>query len=678
MKLQLLETWSRRHTAPCPWELPKDYVLATHQWAVYEALQDPAVDVVFNVAMTGDGKSLAAYLPLLRAPKGSSARGLYAYPTNELIRDQERQLTGLQADFQRKLRHSRVDGDALSDYQRQAEASRYIAIQDLLHGTDCVLTNPDIFTLILNFHYVPRGGNPATLAQKLANWFSFYVFDEFHIYDAHQVGTILDAMLFLKAQRQGSPLKFVFLSATPSRILLRHLQAAGLRHVTIAGDYRHGPRPGGEFRSILAPVALELVPLDRGTLEWFRTNVGLIRDFFARNPVARGLVVVNSVFTAMQLTDYLRTALPELRVASNTGLTGSEERRQADTADLIIATSTVDVGVDFRINLLIFESLDAGSFIQRLGRLGRHRHCPQGTFAEYQAIALLPGYLVQRFQLHFADGQNVARTELYNAVKGEQGEGIFPQPNRFDGYLPRWSVLNSMWRAHQLQQDHTRYGSVGAAYQRLAAGVFAYTGAARDRARALKQAPYQAVAHALCAFRGGGQPDVWVHTPEARGVTHYSLFRLLAGTEFSFLTEAEAERICRRVDSPFYKPLLELYARIESFREERLPYQVRFQGRLTDAGLEQAVDRRGFYLEARRPEMLRINDCLLAAPLATTATRDSTDVLRRRLALPPLFALYPVVDESGATFSVAFGQDALLLDSLLYRRAASTHGGDCR
>jgi len=49
--------------------------------------------MVFNTAMTGDGKSLAAYLPTL-----VSGRPVLAmYPTNELARDQETQLLTFEA-----------------------------------------------------------------------------------------------------------------------------------------------------------------------------------------------------------------------------------------------------------------------------------------------------------------------------------------------------------------------------------------------------------------------------------------------------------------------------------------------------------------------------------------------------------------------------------------------------
>src|SRR5574337_532548 len=74
--------------------LPAGLQLAEHQAYTLLALRDPEVDVVINTALTGDGKSLAAYLDTLLAGR----RGYYEqkpalalYPTIELSRDQERQ-----------------------------------------------------------------------------------------------------------------------------------------------------------------------------------------------------------------------------------------------------------------------------------------------------------------------------------------------------------------------------------------------------------------------------------------------------------------------------------------------------------------------------------------------------------------------------------------------------------
>lgn len=64
--------------------LPAGWRLSQHQVDTYAALTQPdGPDVVFNTAMTGDGKSLAGQLPSLVE---GWQRPLFAmYPTNELI-----------------------------------------------------------------------------------------------------------------------------------------------------------------------------------------------------------------------------------------------------------------------------------------------------------------------------------------------------------------------------------------------------------------------------------------------------------------------------------------------------------------------------------------------------------------------------------------------------------------
>ncbi len=52
--------------------------LLRHQVETLQAFRDSKVDVIFNVAMTGDGKSLAAYLPVFQDSKAAIAM----YPPN--------------------------------------------------------------------------------------------------------------------------------------------------------------------------------------------------------------------------------------------------------------------------------------------------------------------------------------------------------------------------------------------------------------------------------------------------------------------------------------------------------------------------------------------------------------------------------------------------------------------
>ncbi|MGE5591409.1 MAG: type I-D CRISPR-associated helicase Cas3' [Bacillota bacterium] len=636
----------------------------SHQAEVYQLLQRDDIDVIFDTALTGDGKTLAALLPLL-VPPGPAVpnRGLFAYPTNELIRDQGRQVQEWARSFAVPLEAETVTGDELSDYQEREGISRFEAFLDKFQGRRCLITNPDLFHLVLSFHYVAPTQNPATLVQRLINRFRYLVFDEFHTYDAAQVSTLVNALLLAKAQSAQYPFKALFLSATPSPDLLQALGRAGLRVSSVQGRYIHGRATPVAHRLILRRARLEVHPNDGGILTWCNKNKERIRQFFKDHPSSRGLIIVNSVFTAQQLAESLRAWLPELKIATNTGLTGRVIRKESDDADLVVGTSSVDVGVDLHINLLVFESLDAATFLQRLGRLGRH-----DGFDEYLAIALLPTYLVERFGLHFADGAVVSRSELYTAVHPEAG-GIFNATSRFSGFLPRWGTMQAMHKLFVLGNktlpNHRQYRQLATAYQSLAESVFAFTRTNMERARDLfltGKAPE--IARELLALRGSGALDVWVYYPPEHGVAAVPLFRLLQGTDFRLIDPSEAERISRSKGRTFHKSSLNLYAVVDGFREERLNVEIRFECEL-GAPLGVAWERQGFTLAADHPAVRKIRNALKQHPVVTTVVRESPEFLRRRWDLPALFGLYRVTDSSNTEFTVAFGHEALLLDSLL-------------
>lgn len=667
--LELLPAWSEYHQGSVPLQLPEGYRLMAHQWEVYRLLHESDVDVVFDTAMTGDGKTLAALLPLLRPFQGAvQSRGLYTYPTNELIRDQGIQVSAWAERFGAAIPAQTLTGDELTDYQREHHVTRFNALLDQLQGRRCLITNPDLLHLLLSFHYISDTQNAATLAQRLLNRFQYLVFDEFHTYDAAQVTALLDALLFAKAHLGSFSFKVLFLSATPAGSLTEALEDAGLRVRNVAGRYVHGAGNSLTHRLMLRGAHLEIHPNDDGVLAWCERNQDRIRQFFRGHPGSRGVIIVNSVFTAHRLAYSLQQWLPELRVATNTGVTGRHQREVSHSADLVVATSTIDVGVDLHINLLIFESLGAGTFLQRLGRLGRHEGYDGHHFDTFLAIGLLPTYLAERLANVFPSGSVITRGSLYDAVQTVDGAGIFPEPNRFAGYLSRWGTIQSMQRLFVLGQRRNRgeYGELINRYQGLATRVFDYTRGNQARTLALfrRDSTEKAVALELLALRGAGQLDIWVHYPPERGVTAVNLFRLLAGTDFHLITRAEAEAICHREVRTFHRPALDLYAVIDGFLDERNSVQLRFEGRFKDKPLNMASERTGFIALAAHQQIRQINRQLLRLPVTTMVSVSRPETLRRRWALPPLFGLHRVTDQTEGEFSVAFGHDALLLDSL--------------
>ena len=135
-------------------------------------------------------------------------------------------------------------------------------------------------------------------------------------------------------------------------------------------------------------------------------------------------------------------------MGENTGLSSKGEKELSLAADLVLGTSTIDVGVDFKINFLIFESSDSGNFIQRLGRLGRHdgyeKNGQKIKFDNFIAYALVPNFLVER--LFQTDSPPLQIDNIYNRPFLQQTiKEQYRKINDFHGYYRRWGAVQSFY-----------------------------------------------------------------------------------------------------------------------------------------------------------------------------------------------------------------------------------------
>ena len=173
--------------------LPETWQLFWHQAETVKAIRDPNIDIIFNTAMTGDGKSLAAYLETLQS--GLPTIGLY--PTNELIRDQFHQIRGYLSEFnlEQEPRINSLNGPALELYAQEEGISKAIALETRSSQSEILLTNPDIFHYLHQGAYLAKYDNPDKLWQRIDNLFKLFIFDEFHVFSAPQVASILNILL---------------------------------------------------------------------------------------------------------------------------------------------------------------------------------------------------------------------------------------------------------------------------------------------------------------------------------------------------------------------------------------------------------------------------------------------------------------------------------------------------
>jgi CRISPR-associated endonuclease/helicase Cas3 len=95
----------------------------------------------------------------------------------------------------------------------------------------------------------------------------------------------------------------------------------------------------------------------------------------------------------------------------------------------------------------MFESADAGSFIQRLGRLGRHDGYERDghviPFYKFTAYALTPNFLVGRLfseENHPFDIDGVYDRAFLN----EQIRQYYRPVNDFQRYYSRWAAIQSV------------------------------------------------------------------------------------------------------------------------------------------------------------------------------------------------------------------------------------------
>ncbi len=675
--------------------------LRRHQAQTWQAYQNSDAQVIFDTALTGDGKSLAGQLPMLV----DDCFALLLYPTNELIRDQVKQVERYLADFGRNRPHQVVYSERITEEVEKYDGalSRSSALINWLKNRDYILSNPDLFHLMSSYNYGSEQAKREFVYQIPAN-FQYLLFDEFHIFGPPQVVSVVNIMNYHKVAFPHSPLKYVFLSATPSRNFRTLLERSGFQMKVVEGSYSSVPADGYTAEPIVQPVALHLHSLtDGGAYAWAEEHLEEVKDFFlSSTEKAKGVFIVNSVATAKRLVAYYRRELQDkgiIRVGENTRLTDPKERLEAmENPDvrLIIATSTIDVGVDFKINLLIFESTGSGTFIQRLGRLGRHP-----GWSEYRAYALLPDWTVDRFASHFVDGTEIDRVkflakvreqEEYSIVK-ESEETIKPifQPDQeYRHYTGCWGGLQTahivlstekiskQWNSEFVQELRQQYNRVYSRSEKkdwIKSQMGRYRGIENDELDSL-------ILQELNTFRGRSPLDCGIFDETDDCFKTYNLFFLLANTVFEPIPEARFKKMLAERGQQFerYRSRdLKLYVILKQYIDEREQFSLScsysFKGKLNQVHVYDTFTIRDSRTLANHLDD-SVNDRLRELELICLVAQGNPREFKRQNGLNPLSPVYQVRGIDGMERSIVFGLDAFLAHSLVYWKAHKDDDGE--
>ncbi|KST66813.1 type I-D CRISPR-associated helicase Cas3 [Mastigocoleus testarum BC008] len=670
--------------------------LSSHQAQTCAEVMHGDADIIFNTSATGDGKSLGANLPTLL---DDNFRIMGLYPTIELVEDQAEQQKGYHQLFglDPTLRVDRIYGADLSRRVKQAEESN--KFQELLLAIQqkpVLLTNPDIFHYITHYQYRDSAYGNDLLPLILAEWPDLWVFDEFHIFGSHQETAALNSMTLIRRTQEHTsrPRRFLFTSATPKPDFITQLQQTGFKIATVEGVYTNQAAPG--YRQILQAVELEFVILkDTDTSQWLEEIVPQIRKILDREKRGRGLIIVNSVAKAGLITHQLEELLPNVIVREVSGRVDRQERKQtkeelknSEQPVLVVGTSAVDVGVDFRIHLLIFESSDSATVIQRLGRLGRH-----SGFSLYKAFILIPGYtpwVMSRLQekletlVDSQDSRNshssqnsqdsqktIDRSQLNDVIKD-----AFDSPKEFEEYRKRWGGLQAQGMLWRMSRENAKVSK--SIRDRITEDL---QNICSQNLESLSKQWYgmgnsdigKATQEELLRFRGSSTLQAGVWDRSYRFYT-YDLLKLLP---YAFVevtdrdTFLEAASNANHGEEEFPKNYIRVYFQIEGWVDKRFDLTLHCNRKSNELKYCQLILIDKLSLVGH-PQSEVIN-CLqkqkilaFLVPVAKKPSNSHWDV-SKTLRLSPLFGLYRLTDADEQAYACAFNQDALLLEACKWR-----------
>lgn len=374
-----------------------------HQVDVFNAARD--YDIVLDLAPTGTGKTKAGLSALLHQ---SDRHAIYIAPTNALIEQQAKAAEEFIQSSQGQLNYvvKAVSAKEVRKWSNDRVGSRPgEKIYNLLRNPATIfpevgpnrplllVTNPDIFYYATFFSYNKK--DQVNIATSFYTQFSTIIFDEFHLYDAKQLVSLLFYLTYLhifgffQAGR-----RVILLTATPEpacEAALGILKERGVRIKKINGE------TGSHQIPSQTSVQLEIRP----QIERDKLLASIADEIAARwnhSPDQNGAVILDSKDQINRLkTEYLDKRGLGSSVGRIHGSTPQEERKEAAQKRIILATSTVDVGFNFernpspsRQNLdwLIFSARDRSAFWQRIGRVGRVLGKSQ-TDSSSEAIAYL-------------------------------------------------------------------------------------------------------------------------------------------------------------------------------------------------------------------------------------------------------------------------------------------------
>lgn len=668
-----------------------------HQLKSYQILMsdERRGKVLFNTCGTGLGKTYSVAVPLLDRKEAYS---VFIYPTNALIEDQYLTLHKL---VQRMNIDSRVLFKATAqDLVRLSEKKhmdRRELLEDFLSATysdlRLLVTNPDLFYIMLGLRFSKRYA--LKIAVPLAQRFNNVIFDEFHLYNWKQLSNILFFMKFMSTFSERPP-NFIFLSATPNDEFIKEVKRLFSDFSVEIVHENEKSNCDGETYPIIADTTLELHKYD-DVVSWFETNLTYIRkiveekiDVLKEESESKIVIILNSVYKAQLVKELLEEKLKDLPIAIGAWHGMNRYTRMVEKeSNIIVGTSAIEVGIDFKALVLIFEADNASSFIQRFGRVGRIATKPEWGNLEFKAIALLPGYAYNYISRMIGNRARISRNDLTKIVYD-----AFEERTKFrkfkDTYAPieHYSIsvgyANSIGNLNEKEEfmnimkknllelhPNANFNEIYESYNR-----FSEVEGLLDELHQFRGGLFDVPLFDMLSLERGQFP-----------LNIYDLFYCIRHFDFSVITRHKFNELLGRVDresDAFRMFEFELnqilrydrsvpFLLVHSRSPKSLAIQIHNENDLVSEKVDiidgfKIYPNKKVYNPDKNLALSKINDWLSSKRLVYFLIDEDPHVLRNKLKLSPYFPIYHF---KGYTIygdiigSIAFGLNAFLLSSEL-------------
>ena len=378
-----------------------------HQLKSEKLIKNEKSFFLFNHSPTGSGKTISWLKPALDA----KMKVIAIYPTNALVIDQKMQVENVIKNFgylTSNYHVQAVTGDLLEkerglypDESGLTKGQLFNRIIRKSRGKGLILlTNPDILTLALKDAYYEHNIRESVRSVDMI------VVDEFHLASIKQSDMLFYMMHEINDDVRSRLSKFIFLSATPQKKILERARKVGLNFIVL--DDKSTPLSYSEGRAILPKLNLLF---KKGsifnTYELIKENIKYFIDF-CNKPLpdgknAKTVFILDGITEVDEIYNILKLST-NLKVERIDGLHQATPEK-LNSFDVLVSNSSVEVGIDFNVDRLVFTGYSASSFIQRMGRL---RNKQQDETCD--AICFVPEVVVDH--LKNLNGKTITRQEL--------------------------------------------------------------------------------------------------------------------------------------------------------------------------------------------------------------------------------------------------------------------------